>query len=246
MKIEYTKNLELIFNEIENKGFATVENAISPTELTKLQESILQLSNENDGSFSIVGHENLKNTALGKLYQDNEFLELQANLVSKKIKQPIDPLTESKYQVLRVLNGGDVNSQSHLFHFDNYTLTILLPIFIPENKDGLNGDLLVIPNIRKVSSSANKDAIIKIITQNPITRKFLKISMIRKLFNFQKIKLVPGNLYCFWGQSTYHGNDDCNQGSLRSTALFHFHKTVKTKSAFSGLTSTKKRARINN
>jgi hypothetical protein len=241
--VKYTKSSEQLFQEIEANGFAKIDNAIPAAELELLRAYIAELKEKNQGSFAIVGHENLAESPLGELYLDHDFLQLQADLVAKKTQTTILP-SESKYQVLRVLNGGNVNSQSHLFHFDNYTLTILLPIFIPDNSNGKNGDLLVLPNIRKISKSANKDALIKILTQNPLTRKLLKLSAVRKLLKFQSVKLEPGNLYFFWGFSSYHGNDDCDEGEVRSTALFHFHKTVSDKSVLSALTSTKKRSRI--
>lgn len=243
MEINYTKSTQQIFDEIEESGYSTLDHAINLSELNIIKDYILNLKNKHDGSFSVVGHENLANSILGQLYTNTEFLKIQADLVSKKLGSEIH-ISESKYQVLRVLDGGNVNTQSHLFHFDNYTLTVLLPIFIPDNDNKKNGDLLMIPNIRSVSSSPNKDAFIKILSQNPITRKLLKFQRIRELLNFQSLHLKPGNLYFFWGFSSYHGNDDCNEGSLRSTALFHFHKTVKVKSIFSALTSTKKRSRI--
>jgi hypothetical protein len=243
MNINYTKSTQQIFDNIEQYGYSTMEHAVDANTLEELQEYITTLKSVNHGSFAVVGHELLAGSLIGELYKDDLFLKMQAELVSKKLDYKIQP-SESKYQVLRVLNGGNVNSQSHLFHFDNYTLTTLIPIFIPNNIDNKNGDLLVLPNIRNICSSPTKDALIKIITQNPISRKLLKISLIRRFFNFQSIKLKPGNMYFFWGFSSYHGNDDCNEGSLRSTALFHFHKTVKTKNAFTKFTSTKKRSRV--
>jgi hypothetical protein len=243
MKVNYSKTPQQLFNEIETNGFARIDNAIAPDELQNLKEFVTELILKNNGSFTIVGHDNLSTSLLSDLYKDKQFLQFQSDLVSLKVKEEIKP-TENKYQVLRVLNGGNVNSQSHLFHFDNYTLTILLPIIIPNDENNKNGDLLVLPNIRKVSNSPNKDAMIKIITQNPITRKLLKFKWVRDMFNFKSLKLEPGHLYFFWGFSSYHGNDDCNDGSIRSTALFHFHKTVRQKSLFSTITSTKKRARV--
>ena len=242
MNINYTKSTSQIFEDIEQDGYSTLEHAIDSITLKEIQDYITELKYKNVGTFSVVGHENLSGSLIGDIYNNEDFLKIQAALVSKKVGLEIQP-SESKYQVLRVLNGGSVNSQSHLFHFDNYTLTVLLPIFIPTNIDNKNGDLLVLPNIRDISSSPSRDAFIKIVTQNPLSRKLLKWPFIRNLFDFQSIKLKPGNLYFFWGFSSYHGNDDCNEGSLRSTALFHFHKTVKGKNALSVLTSTKKRSR---
>jgi hypothetical protein len=245
MNINYTKTCEEIFEEIENVGYGTIENAISKNDLEKCKNNVQNLINENKGSFSLVGNENLQNTLLNNLYHDQSFLSLQDNLVRKKIGLNHQYYNQDKYQVLRVLNGVSLNSQSHLFHFDNFTLTVLLPIYIPENK-GIrkNGDLLVLPNVRELSFSPNKNALVKILTQNPLTRNLLKFAFIRKLFKFKHMKLQPGNLYFFWGFTTYHGNDDCDLGEIRSTALFHYHKTITKSSLLSVFTATKKRSRI--
>ncbi|MDO6426516.1 hypothetical protein Q4489_05795 [Thalassotalea sp. 1_MG-2023] len=243
MHVNLPKTVDCIYQEIETEGFASIEDAISAEDLNTLQSFIIELTNKNKGTFSIVGHENLKNSLLGSLYNNEKFLSFQAELVSKKTNENPDSSSE-KYQVLRVLNGGNLNTQSHLFHFDNFTLTVLLPIFIPSADNEKNGDLLILPNIRKVSSSPVKNALIKLFTQNPVTRFILKAAMVRKLLNFKSIKLEPGKLYFFWGFSTYHGNDDCHPGNMRSTALFHFHKPVTKKSILSKITSTKKRSRV--
>jgi hypothetical protein len=102
--------------------------------MTNLKEFVAKLILNNNGSFSIVGNDNLSTSLLSDLYKDKEFLQLQSNLVSLNVKEETRS-TESKYHVLRVLSGGNVNSQSHLFNFDNYTLTILLPIIIPNDEN---------------------------------------------------------------------------------------------------------------
>ena len=37
-----------------------------------------------------------------------------------------------------------------------------------------------------------------------------------------RIKMVPGNLYLFWGYRSVHTNEPCDPASIRATALFHY------------------------
>jgi hypothetical protein len=56
----------------------------------------------------------------------------------------------------------------------------------------------------------------KILLDNPISQWLLRyVSM-------QKISMVPGNLYLFWGYRSIHANEACDLDKLRATALFHF------------------------
>jgi hypothetical protein len=239
LKVSWDKNPEQIAIEIDEKGYSCTENSLSKEDIKLLQDDVLDLANSKDGTFAVVGNEQLRNTLLGKLNNDPIFIKNVEAILRKKLCDKAPDIID-KHQVLRVLNGGDVNSQAYLFHFDAYTLTVLLPIFIPNDKNDCNGDLLLIPNVRAISYSPLKNLIVKVLLQNRIVRFFLKISLIRRLLPFIKIKLKPGNLYFFWGFRSYHGNEECSPGNIRSTALFHFHKTVKDKSFFSKLTATRK------
>jgi len=239
----YSKSANQLVTEIDRDGYAMIENAVPNLFTEKVLDEVTEMAREQGSTFSIVGYENLKASLLGELYRDPEFCHLLKDITSLKIGEDLEGNVE-KYQVLRVLNGGDLNSQSHLFHFDNYTLTVLLPIAIPNNEKGHNGDLYLLPNIRKISSSSIKNLIIKTVTQNIITRKLFSIAYFRKVLKFQTVSLVPNNLYFFWGFCSYHGNGDCDVGNLRSTALYHYHKPVKSDDVLGKMIKTKQRARI--
>ncbi len=77
MDVHYTKSAEQLFQEIEANGFAKIDDAINPQDLSQLQTYISQLTEKNDGSFAIVGHDNLSDSALGELYQDENFLSIK-------------------------------------------------------------------------------------------------------------------------------------------------------------------------
>jgi hypothetical protein len=38
----------------------------------------------------------------------------------------------------------------------------------------------------------------------------------------ERIKMVPGNIYFFWGYRSIHANEACDPTKVRATALFHF------------------------
>jgi hypothetical protein len=243
LNISWDKKPDEIAIEIDENGYSCIENSLTEREILCLQNVVLDLARKREGTFAVVGNSQLNNTLLGELNKDIDFIDKIESILRKKLDDKT-PKTIDRHQVLRVLNGGDVNSQAYLFHFDAYTLTVLLPIFIPNCEEGRNGDLLVIPNMRKISYNPIKNLIVKGVMQNPIIRFLLKLSWFRKLFPFKKIKLKPGNLYFFWGFSSYHGNEECNPGSIRSTALFHFHKTIKNDGFISKLVATRKSAEL--
>ncbi len=58
MDVKYTKSSEQLFQEIEVNCFAKISHAIPAAELELLRAYIAELKEKNQGSFSIVGHEN--------------------------------------------------------------------------------------------------------------------------------------------------------------------------------------------
>lgn len=242
-KFTYSKSGKQLADEIDSNGYACIDNVIPQPFIDEVKASVVDLAKEHGSTFSIVGHDNLKDTLLGELYNEPAFCSLLEDIVTSKLGREVTA-GRDKYQVLRVLNGYDLNSQSHLFHFDNYTLTVLLPLVIPDSKEGNNGSLFLLPNIRKLSKSPLKNTIIKILFQNPLVRKLLSFNFFRTLLGFKELNLIPNNLYFFWGFCSYHGNGNCDEGKLRSTALYHYHKTVTEKSVFDQFIKTKERSRV--
>jgi len=236
-------DVKTIFGQLEQQGYAIIENALEKGVVESAKLFVSQVASTQRGAFSVVGHENFKNSVLGDLYRDDLFLELLKELTEMKLKTVIENNCDM-YQVMRVLQGESLNSQSYLFHFDNYTLTAALPIVIPNSNTGENGDLYILPNVRNVSGNPNMDAFIKLLTQNPLVRKLLSYTYIRNKLGFIRLPLQPGNLYLFWGFCTYHGNGDCEPGNTRATALYHYHKPIQAKGFLNSLIKTKKRSRV--
>jgi hypothetical protein len=124
------------------------------------------------------------------------------------------------YQVLRCLSGNSARRHSYLFHYDSYVVTVLIPIEIPTA--GMSGDLLMLPNTRKVRNTYAANVIDKIILDNPLSQALLKYLTRKNVIRLTRIKMVPGNAYFFWGYRSVHTNEPCDAERIRATALFHF------------------------
>ena len=88
--------------------------------------------------------------------------------------------------------------------------------------EGLNGKLVMAPNVRPIRSSYLFNLIDKIILDNPVTQMFLRRAYRLGLLKLKQIPMVPGNLYFFWGYRSVHANEACDPDKIRATALFHF------------------------
>jgi hypothetical protein len=67
----------------------------------------------------------------------------------------------------------------------------------------------------------------KVLLDNPITQKVLRSFVNGKSFAPERVALVPGNLYLFWGYRTIHTNEPCDPDKVRATALFHYSNPHK-------------------
>jgi len=191
-------------------------------------------------------NENLKNSLKRlvldkiKFFPDSNFRLYEENFTNTKIKSAefnflinrfVDEITKNDnlninlndcYKVMRVINGTKTKKQSHLYHFDAHKLTILIPIIIPNNKSNKNGDLVIIPEVRKTHNNIVINIIQKIFFQNKFTSFLIKNNFLKIFYKTYKINLKPGNLYAFKGFNTLHGNEDIESFSTRATLLIHF------------------------
>jgi hypothetical protein len=107
-----------------------------------------------------------------------------------------------------------------VFHFDSYVLTVLLPIEVPTGKD--SGELIVLPNFRRVRRWYASNLLDKLLLDNPLTQWVLRGMAKSTPDRFLRISMVPGNLYFFWGYRSIHTNAPCDPEKIRATALFHY------------------------
>ena len=98
--------------------------------------------------------------------------------------------------------------------------TALIPILIPA--EGQPGDLILLPNTRPFRKTYLRNLFDKMMLDNPFTQKLLRKRWERGSKEIVKIKMVPGNLYFFWGYRSIHTNEAIDPHNIRATALLHF------------------------
>jgi hypothetical protein len=205
--------------ELDDRGFAFIPNYIPADSLEKMQgfvsAAIEKAGNEYvhfNGCDSVLG------SGLDELAHCERFTSLMHSLYEKGTgnKAP----HQDFYQVLRCLAGKSGAKNSMIFHYDSYVVTALIPIRIPQ--DGMAGDLLMYPNTRKIHKTYLRNAVDKVLLDNPVSQRILRASVDSKWMRPMRIKMQPGNLYFFWGYRSIHTNEPCDPDKIRATALFHF------------------------
>jgi hypothetical protein len=132
--------------------------------------------------------------------------------------------------VLRVVPGDKSAGQALNFHFDAEIVTALVPINIPEGPPEKAGHLVAIPNLRRVRKYVIHNMLEKLLLQNRVAGKLISVFALKIKKQKYIYKLVPGNVYFFWGYRTLHANLPVDSNETRSTLLFHFGNPHKNSS----------------
>lgn len=207
--------------EIDSNGFAVVENFLSSEMLEQGRAFIEQQAAIHLGEyFAVHGIEAMSGSVLATLAASGPLKEMLVDLYrAQTTKEPSS--TEQVFPVIRCLQGKSGLKQSHFYHFDATAVTALLPLFIPTQGEHC-GDLIIFPNVRRVRFNALRNVIEKALMHNTASQKLIALAVRRGWLRPIRLKLIPGNLYLFWGYRSLHANDQCDPDMLRATALFHF------------------------
>lgn len=214
-------DLETLRADIARRGYAELGGFVDAERLSALRSWVeAEVARQPAGYIGSVGKETVRGSPLEHLDEECGIRALLAGLHAQ-LHGAHAPAT--LYQVLRVLYGrGEGEKQAHMYHFDAYALTALLPIAIPDRADGKNGDLVLFLRRRRLHRSLVLNLLQKALVQNPLARWLLARERVRRWLRGDVVKLVPGNLYVFLGYQTCHGNTPCSVESMRATALFHY------------------------
>lgn len=214
-------DFEAVGTAIERLGYAELGDFVDGKRLAALRSWVeAEVARQPAGYIGSVGKEAVRGSPLEHLDEECGIRAMLAGLHAR-LHGAREPAT--LYQVLRVLYGrGEGEKQAHMYHFDAYALTALLPIAIPDRADGKNGDLVLFLRRRKLHRSLVLNLAQKALVQNPLARLWLARAGGRRWMRGEVVKLRPGNLYVFLGYQTCHGNTPCSVESMRATALFHY------------------------
>jgi hypothetical protein len=211
--------LTKIVDDMNNCGFGIAVDCIDPGSLTSLRSFIENKVADNGGEYiAFAGVERVRGTFLENLPSSPEFIRAFKVIYEKGTGKaaPSVPF----YQVLRCLSGKSGDKHAFIFHYDSYVVTALIPVIIP--LDGGCGDLIMLPNTRKIRETYVRNLIDKVLLDNKLSQVLLKYLTSAGRLRATKVRLTPGNVYFFWGCRSIHANEPCDPEKIRATALFHY------------------------
>ena len=208
-----------ILQEIENNGFVKLSNFLDENQFNRLKAFVDEKIQAIKNNFFFVDKSEdsifIKDEEIYK-----KFHKLFTDLVGiKNLNQ-----NEKIYKVLRYIRGKQSEEESFKFHFDAHNYTILIPIYIPKRIDSDNGDLIMIPNLRKLHKNLIKNILQKLFFQSKLYKAYIKHNMELKT---KKLILEEGNIYIFNGYRSLHGNLNIHQNDQRATILLHYHDVIQ-------------------
>jgi hypothetical protein len=212
-------NPAAIARELDQSGFYCAEGVVSPGVLADCRATVAEiLSRYGDRPISLI--------------QPWKDYPAFAALASATKLQQLLPILSAiggctqdgeLYNVIRIVSGHDKNQgAAFAFHYDSTVITALVPLFIPDGAPDLAGDFICVPNRRPLRRSSAVNLIEKALVQNSLARVWFARMAKRHDPRMKVMKMVPGNIYFFWGYRTFHSNFTCAPGVLRATILFHF------------------------
>jgi len=209
-----------LVHDMNHQGFASLENALDEAALSNLRAYVEeQATRHNNQYFAYHGYPALAGSALAAFGKTPEFKELLSRM--HKQGNGHDAPSDEIFPVLRCVQGGTGRKESNAFHYDATVLTVLVPIFTPQEGEQ-RGDLILFPNLRRVRRWVLVNVIEKALFQNALCRKFISACIDRKILKPATLRIVPGNVYFFWGYRSLHANQACDPAFRRATALFHY------------------------
>ncbi|MGI4746179.1 MAG: hypothetical protein ACRYFY_09065 [Janthinobacterium lividum] len=214
-----TVDVASLVSRINRDGYAFVPGFPGSGQLDRIRSFVADAIQKSNGEYTgFTGTDSLAGSGLDEIGQSFDFRDLAERIYQEGTGQPVS--TQKFYQVLRCLAGKTSAAHSYFFHYDSYVLTILLPIQIPTG--GQTGDLLMLPNMRRIRKTYLANVLDKVILDNRVSQFVLRRLIKAKILRVTRVKIVPGNLYFFWGYRSIHANEPCDPGQVRATALFHY------------------------
>ena len=221
--INNQNNIKNIKENIEKNGFHCLENFFDQNEIEHLRDFVDSQLKENNNQYFFLTSETTSNNILS----DESFFKNIENLLKKLVIDYNFGLRDNEklYKVLRVVTGKKSEKVSLDFHFDAHLLTLLIPIYIPQRDNSDNGNLIIIKNLRKITSFLFKNIFQKIFFQSNFFKKFfIEKNLVKK----EILELKPKNVYIFNGFRTLHANMNINPEDIRATILVHYYDIFKS------------------
>jgi hypothetical protein len=222
------ESIARLTREMNEVGYSSLIGYLSEEQLGSAQEYVSsEMKKNKDQYFMHTGLDRISGTVLHSLATSPQ-LKSAFERMLKKIGRDQDSM-ENPYIGVRCIKGQTGLNKSYQFHFDAYIITMLAPVVIPTEGEK-TGDLLMYPNLRNIRSSSVVNLAEKFLYQSRFSITILREMIKRRILKPKILKLVPGNIYFFWGYRSLHANEPCATDALRATAIFHFGQPHKNSS----------------
>lgn len=217
-------DIDILSNKFIQDGIVKIENFINDEELNLLRQFVDTKYKENNYNYFFLAGDQFEKSFIDR---ENTLKKIERLIFELCKNLSIKTDNQHTYKVLRVIDGKKSEKEAHNYHFDAHLITILLPIYIPKEFNGNNGDLVISPNFRNYTKSIIKNIFQKIFYQRFLSKLFFKKEYFRKKFNFKQLELKEGHIYLFNGFRSLHGNLGINVSNKRATLLVHYYDMFK-------------------
>lgn len=230
------RELATIANDMDSRGFGVAAGCIRPEILSSLRDLVETKVGEARGEYvGLTGRSNIRDTFLERIASDPQFVSTCRTIFTYGTGRTAPDVPF--HQVLRCLSGETGKRHAYIFHYDSFVLTALMPVVIPS--EGQSGDLIMFPNVRMIRRHYLRNVLDKIVLDNRMTQRLLRRLVMSGSMMPVRIRMIPGNIYFFWGCRSIHANEPCDADKIRATALFHYvdpHADSWLRSALRGKT----------
>ena len=221
-----------LIKAIDSDGYAVLPSWASPAQLKELQTLVTDtVAAAGNDYVALSGRQPVQGSPLYDWGSSRDFIDLCRRITEGATGQRSSDMTLT--QTLRCLTGNGGRRESLIFHYDSFVLTTIMPVCMPES--GERGDLLMLPNRRRLRHSYLRNLVDKVLVDNKWVQRYLKSRFAMDDKAFTRIAMQPGHMYLFWGYRSLHTNLPVAEDALRATAVFHYHNVHGSSSLASRL-----------
>jgi hypothetical protein len=214
-------DIDALLSEMNRTGVATLRNVIPESFLERMRAYIgEQLERHSGQYFGLDRSDGIEDSPMRPIIRHEGLRATMHALYVRSMGS--EPPNDRVVPVLRVLAGSLGVQHAHLYHYDSYVVTALVPIIIPDKPGEPRGHLVMFPNQRRARRPLVANLLEKAVVESAATRPLWRSDWVQRVLRARIVPLAPGNVYLFWGMRSLHANEPCLPTSVRATALLHF------------------------
>ncbi len=211
-------HVEQIGREVDRAGYCRIDGIVPPALLAEARDRAEAAVRANGGEYvALTGPVAQGGYLLSAIHADPAFARLLRALYAVAAG---GEARRHVHQVLRCLQGETARRHADYLHYDSYAVTILIPLAVP--REGLGGDLLLLPNNRPIRRSYLANGVEKLLLDRGPVQRWLWRRVRSGAQRSVRLTMLPGSVYIFWGCRSLHANTPSDPGALRATLLYHY------------------------